>query len=377
MFKLLTTTITTTIRPLGVLKPPYRYYTTQNEIPITSNNNNNSNNKQIIDEEEIKQQQIIKNQNRKRISSRHKYRITFDPIGYFESVFALKNGTPRQGSLSPNSSGKVKIQCSNALHMLRGLDEFSHAWLIFWFHGNDRELIKPTDLKGPKKRIELSYCEEDRLPTPKHVTVRPPRLNGDRRGVFATRAPHRPIPVGLTMCQIERVDKDTVYFKGVDLIDGTPIIDIKPYIHLYDSDPNSIIPSWVDIKTEIERVEFTQEALTNIEHCVRVVGLDMLKGTESSSFEEKVEKVKSVISEVLYNEPRSAYRRKKLPDEPWGFYIDTLNIQCQVKEKGVATVLVVEDKYDHYNDLTKPQYYRTSSTSSSSSSSSSSTNKVI
>ncbi|KAF2072300.1 hypothetical protein CYY_006378 [Polysphondylium violaceum] len=335
----------------------YRFYTSQIESSSTKPIVNHVNQQEEQEQKELKQSQY-----KKRISSRHKYRITFDPIGYFESVFALKNGTPRQGSLSPNSSGKVKIQCSNALHMLRGLDEFSHAWLIFVFHGNDRELIKPTDqlTKGPKKRIELNYNihkEEGVLPAPKHVTVRPPRLNGDRRGVFATRAPHRPIPIGLTMCQIERVENDTVYFKGVDLIDGTPIVDIKPYIHLYDSQPNATIPSWVETKTEIESVEFTKEALENIEHCVKVVGLDMLKGTESSTLEEKIEKVKNVISEVLFNEPRSAYRRKKLPDEPWGFYIDTLNIQCQVKES-VATVLVVEDKYDHYNDLTKSQYYR-------------------
>lgn len=93
-----------------------------------------------------------------------------------------------------------------------GLAEFSHVWLVFVFHMN-------TAVRNQEQ----------------HPKIRPPRLGGEKVGIFATRTPHRPNPIGLTVAKIEKIEKDTIFFSAVDLVNGTPIIDIKPYCPFYDS----------------------------------------------------------------------------------------------------------------------------------------------
>ena len=98
---------------------------------------------------------------------------TMGAIGYLESCFAVKNGTPRQGSICPTSKAKLRILWgTNARHTLEGLEKFSHVWLIFLFHANDNAAVK--------------------------AKVRPPQLDGEKLGLFATRTPHRPNPIGLS-----------------------------------------------------------------------------------------------------------------------------------------------------------------------------------
>lgn len=104
----------------------------------------------------------------------------FQPIGYVSTPFPDKNGTPRQGSLCPGASAVLKLNVPNASDMLRGLEEFSHVWLVFLFHKN-----------SPKCGAK--------------ATVAPPRLDGRRLGVFATRAPYRPNPIGLTLARIHSI----------------------------------------------------------------------------------------------------------------------------------------------------------------------------
>lgn len=79
-----------------------------------------------------------------------------------------------------------------------------------------------------------------------HAKVSPPRLNGTKTGVFATRSPHRPSPIGLSLVKIDRITENTVYFTGVDMVDQTPVIDIKPYIPQYDSPDHLNVPRLQD-----------------------------------------------------------------------------------------------------------------------------------
>ncbi|XP_068245976.1 tRNA (adenine(37)-N6)-methyltransferase [Palaemon carinicauda] len=140
------------------------------------------------------------------------------PIGHVKSWFHTKNGTPRQGSVSPLSRGVLCIEKSvfnNPHHSLDGLQEYSYVWIIFIFDQNG---------EGPKGSHSKSK-------------VAPPRLNGERIGVFATRSPHRPNPLGLTLAKLEKVEGNSVYLSGLDILDGTPVIDVKPYIPEYDSPP--------------------------------------------------------------------------------------------------------------------------------------------
>ena len=132
--------------------------------------------------------------------------IQLRPIALAKSVFASKSAVPRQGSLS--SAAKVVIEInndlSNAAKSLIGLEEYSHVWLIFQFHKNRQ--------KSEHKTL-----------------VAPPKYDGLKTGMLATRSPHRFNPIGLTLAKIENIDKNTLTVSSVDVIDGTPILDIKPY----------------------------------------------------------------------------------------------------------------------------------------------------
>lgn len=137
--------------------------------------------------------------------------LEMSPIGVVNSWYPEKRGTPRQPGVSGSARGKLTLYntvFTNPEHALEGLEEYSHMWILFHFHKNDSTHVK--------------------------AKVAPPRLNGARTGVFATRSPHRPCPIGLSLVQIDKVEGGVVYFSGVDMVDGTPVLDIKPYIPQYD-----------------------------------------------------------------------------------------------------------------------------------------------
>nr|XP_046272325.1 tRNA (adenine(37)-N6)-methyltransferase [Scatophagus argus] len=134
------------------------------------------------------------------------------PIGYISSCFSVKNATPRQPTICGPSRAELRIQQSvfnNPEHALLGLEHYSHVWIIFVFHKNGH----------------LNY----------KAKVKPPRLNGQRVGVYSTRSPHRPNALGLTLAKLNKIVGDTIYLSDIDMISGTPVLDIKPYIPEYDS----------------------------------------------------------------------------------------------------------------------------------------------
>ncbi|XP_051241514.1 tRNA (adenine(37)-N6)-methyltransferase [Dicentrarchus labrax] len=134
------------------------------------------------------------------------------PIGYISSCFSVKNGTPRQPTICGPSRAELRIRQSvfnNPEHALVGLEQYSHVWIIFLFHKNGH----------------MSY----------KAKVKPPRLNGQRVGVYSTRSPHRPNALGLTLAKLDKIAGDTVHLSDIDMIAGTPVLDIKPYIPEYDS----------------------------------------------------------------------------------------------------------------------------------------------
>lgn len=134
------------------------------------------------------------------------------PIGYVSSCFSVKTGTPRQPTICGPSRAEVQIRQSvfnNPHHALVGLEQYSHVWIIFLFHKNGHQSYK--------------------------AKVKPPRLNGQRVGVYSTRSPHRPNALGLTLAKLDKIEGDTVHLSDIDMIAGTPVLDIKPYIPEYDS----------------------------------------------------------------------------------------------------------------------------------------------
>ena len=164
------------------------------------------------------------------------------PIAYIHSEFPEKFGVPRQSGLAGSLCGTIVLEPEyRSPDALRGLEGFSHLWLIWGFSANRHEQWQPT--------------------------VRPPRLGGNERmGVFATRSPYRPNPLGLSCVEIECVDMNTstIYVRGADLVDGTPIYDIKPYIRYADSRPDAVC-GYVDCLEERHLdVVFPESAVSKI-----------------------------------------------------------------------------------------------------------------
>ncbi|MCB1277745.1 tRNA (N6-threonylcarbamoyladenosine(37)-N6)-methyltransferase TrmO [Prosthecobacter sp.] len=142
------------------------------------------------------------------------------PIATLRTCYTDKFGVPRQSGLVPGAWGIIEFEPAyRRVEAVRGIEEFSHLWLITQFH-----LVK----------------EE-----PTSLTVRPPRLGGnEKRGVFATRSPFRPNRLTLSVVKLDRVELEgdlapLLFVSGVDLVDGTPVFDIKPYIRYADSIPDA------------------------------------------------------------------------------------------------------------------------------------------
>lgn len=141
------------------------------------------------------------------------------PVAILHTCYPEKFGVPRQSGLVPGAWGVIEFEPAfRRPEAVRGIDAFSHLWLITQFH-----LIDETEAA-------------------KVLTVRPPRLGGnERRGVFATRSPFRPNRLGLSVVKLERVEADVprLFVSGVDLVDGTPVYDIKPYVPYADALPEA------------------------------------------------------------------------------------------------------------------------------------------
>ena len=145
------------------------------------------------------------------------------PIAHIRTEFPEKFGIPRQSGLAEHLVGKIVFEEEfRNQEAFRGLEEFTHLWLIWEFSANKHDTWQPT--------------------------VRPPRLGGNAHmGVFATRSPYRPNPIGLSCVEISSLELQSpegpvIYVKGADLMDGTPIYDIKPYIRYADAHPDIEFP---------------------------------------------------------------------------------------------------------------------------------------
>ncbi|MGN1215113.1 MAG: tRNA (N6-threonylcarbamoyladenosine(37)-N6)-methyltransferase TrmO [Candidatus Cryptobacteroides sp.] len=227
--------------------------------------------------------------------------MQIEPVAYFRSPFPTKFGIPRQAGLAPDLEGRIVFEPKyrNA-DALRGLEDFDYIWLIWEFSA-------------------VRNCgEEDFQPT-----VRPPRLGGNERvGVFSSRSPFRPNRLGLSSARIERIefnalDKDgqqigpVIHVLGADLMDGTPIFDIKPYVTYTDSHPGAK-SGFVDAKT-------WKTLEVNIPEGLCPKDLDI-----------------KVLKEVLAQDPRPAYKTD--PDRVYGMAFGTYDIRFRVRD-GVLEVV--------------------------------------
>jgi len=218
-----------------------------------------------------------------------------------ESCFQEKFGTPRQPHLVPGSFARLKIYPQYTPgHSLAGLSEFSHVWLLSWFHLSTNKTFHPK--------------------------IHPPRLKGGKIGVFASRSPHRPNPLGLSLTKLERVEKDTLYLSGIDLVSGTPILDVKPYLPFSDT-AAAPLSGWVPLNAFPElKVEFSARALKDISRLGPPGAPDILR----------------LIADTLRHDPRNRRDRTQMKDgAELAFFMLNREIKFSVSG-GTATVLSLD-----------------------------------
>ena len=185
--------------------------------------------------------------------------MEIEPIAFIENDYKEKFGIPRQSGLVELTSRIVFEEKFADENALRGLDEFTHIWLIWGFS-------------------EIEGCFSP--------TVRPPRLGGNvRKGVFATRSPFRPNPLGLSAVKLVEIGRGIITVSGADLMNGTPIFDIKPYLPYADSIPDAANGWALSEHDGALRVEFPEELL-------RLVPEDKRQG----------------LTELLSQDPRPQYQ---------------------------------------------------------------------
>lgn len=213
------------------------------------------------------------------------------PIAHIKNDFKSKFAIPRQSGIADSFLSEIVFEKeysdSNAI---RGLEDFSHLWLIWGFSENIRE--------------EHS------------LTVRPPRLGGNKRvGVFASRSPFRPNNLGLSSVKLVKIKNGKLIVSGADLLDGTPIYDIKPYIRFTDSHEDAI-SGFVD---------------TDEFHTLNVIDNGLLDSISEADS----------IRAILTSDPRPAYQDDE--NRIYGFKFASYDIKFKVKENDL-TVIEIENE---------------------------------
>jgi tRNA-Thr(GGU) m(6)t(6)A37 methyltransferase TsaA len=174
------------------------------------------------------------------------------PIGFVRSPFGEKVDAPRQAVTAESVPGRIEIESEHE-HALTDLEGFERIWVLFWFHAASRTGSTPSK-------------------------VLPPRSDR-KRGVFATRSPHRPNPIGMSAVRLERIDGLVLHVRDLDLLDGTPVIDLKPYLAYADAFPESGAgwlatedprPAWT-----VRFAETAEAQLSWIENLERKIDVDL------------------------------------------------------------------------------------------------------
>lgn len=229
----------------------------------------------------------------------------FETIGIVHSCYSEKFGIPRQPGLSRAAEASLELLPPyNRPEAVKGLEGFSHIWISFVFHGVKREEWRPT--------------------------VRPPRLGGNQRiGVFASRSTHRPNPIGLSVVELSRIEtaegKVVLHLKGADLLDGTPVLDIKPYIPYVDSIPDALAGFADEAPQQRLSVRFSEAARQS---CQQLAA--------------HYPRLQTLISETIGLDPRPAYQAQSDKHREYGVSLCGLNIRFAVEGK-TAEVIAIEE----------------------------------
>ncbi|MDZ8119192.1 tRNA (N6-threonylcarbamoyladenosine(37)-N6)-methyltransferase TrmO [Pontiella agarivorans] len=225
--------------------------------------------------------------------------VEFKPIGIIRSCYTDKFGIPRQPGLVKSATATLELLSPfNQPEAFRGLDDFSHLWICFMFHATASRDWKPT--------------------------VRPPRLGGNRRvGVFASRSNFRPNPIGLSVVELLAVNGTVLQLGGGDFLDGTPVLDIKPYIPYSDSLPEARGGFANTVPTPENSVIFLPEVLKQFQ---------TLETPERP-------RLKQLITDMLAFNPRPAYQGDD-PERVYGTSVFDLEVKWKQQDNQVTVIAV-------------------------------------
>lgn len=240
----------------------------------------------------------------------------FRQIGVVRSPYKEKFAVPRQPGLVADGVGELHLQPPyNQAEAVRGLTEFSHIWLLFVFHQTPEGSWRPT--------------------------VRPPRLGGNSRmGVFATRSPFRPNPVGMSLVALEGITlrgADVILRLGsLDLVDGTPVVDIKPYLPYAESLPDA-------------RAGFAQAAPADTLQVIFSPPAERQLRAQTPLWP----RLREFIGDVLAQDPRPAYHRGGMPAREYAAALLDFNVRWWVSET-TAEVIAIDTLPDGDTDAAGP-----------------------
>ncbi len=226
-------------------------------------------------------------------------------VGLIQSDYKEKFAVPRQPGLVASAKAELAIQPPyDDINAFSGLESFSHIWLMFVFHKNKQN--------------------KDWNPT-----VRPPRLGGNKRvGVFATRSPSRPNPIGLSLVEFHGIEQRNgklfLQLGSLDLVDGTPVVDIKPYIPYADAKPDALAGFAQSQPEPLMQIVFSDKAL------------EFLTSVKTSHPD-----LQQLITEVLQQDPRPAYKKSKPDNKIYAVHLSDFNISWRNHEL-TTTVLGIE-----------------------------------
>ncbi|WP_193074556.1 tRNA (N6-threonylcarbamoyladenosine(37)-N6)-methyltransferase TrmO [Pseudomonas sp. FME51] len=225
---------------------------------------------------------------------------SFEPIGLVHSCFAEKFAIPRQPQLAPAARGVLELFSPyDKPEAVAGLEGVSHLWLLFVFHA-------------------AASGEQ-------HLRVRPPRLGGNQRiGVFASRSTHRPNPIGQSVVRLEGIEAGRLLLSGIDLLDGTPILDIKPYVPYADAltDASNNLAEAAPAQLV---VDWTESALVQAR----------------AQAQRLQQPVIELIDQCLAQDPKPAYQRPDA-DREYGVRFWDINVRWHYPQADRIRVLAVE-----------------------------------
>lgn len=291
--------------------------------------------------------------------------FTMVEIGRLQAPFPQRAGCPRQGgTLAPHIRSRLVFGPSIPKEMLDGITGYSHVWIVFAFHLNPRG--KATS--GRQGKVQFTATK-----------IRPPRAKGLKVGVLATRAPHRPNPVGLSLGLVEKMEVITIkgrkriclVLRGLDLVDDTPVYDIKPYVpwdRVESLEPSPLMganmdlavmmkhmttPTWVSARDdELPRVEWTEQASESL----------MMHSDELKLLYENSTEAMAAMSEIVAQDPRALRdgRGNVSGKDDFFFTFATLRVSFRLilaESDGVSTALVTQVRLDEGDLNASPGSY--------------------